>query len=58
MWSIYIKDLDFFQVYVAYEHSVFDKFYRVDGYLFKEKRLYVSNCSMCELLVHEAYGVD
>jgi hypothetical protein len=34
----------------------FGKFYRLDGYLFKENRLYVPLSSMRELLVREAHG--
>ena len=32
------------------------KFYRLDGYLFRENKLCVPNSSMCELLVREACG--
>ena len=35
---------------------VFDKFYLMDGYLFKENRLRVPASSLRELLLHEAYG--
>jgi hypothetical protein len=31
-------------------------FFRHDGFLFKDKRFCVSNCSMCESLVRKAYG--
>ena len=34
----------------------FWKFYRLDGYLFKESRLCVPLSSICELLVREAHG--
>ena len=36
--------------------AVFGKFYRLDGYLFRENRLCVPNGSMHELLVHETHG--
>jgi len=34
-----------------------DKFFRHDGFLFKENKLCVSNCSLRELLVRKAHGV-
>ena len=34
----------------------FGKFYRLDGYLFRENKLCVPNSSMHELLVREAHG--
>jgi hypothetical protein len=37
----YLYDDDFNQVYKACENLTFDKFFRFDGYLFKEKRLCV-----------------
>ena len=39
MKDLYIEDVDFGQVYIAYEHPTFNKFYRVYGYLFKEKEI-------------------
>ena len=50
------NDDDFASVYGACEKVVFGKFYRLDGYLFRENRLCVSNSSMRELLVCEAHG--
>jgi len=35
--------------------KAFDKFYRFDGYLFKENKLCVSNCFMHELLICKAH---
>jgi len=55
MRDLYIKDVDFFQVYVVCEHSTFDKFYRFDEYLFKEKILCVPNYSMRELVVPKVH---
>ncbi|RVW93306.1 Transposon Ty3-I Gag-Pol polyprotein [Vitis vinifera] len=43
-------------VYGACEKATFGKFYRLDGYLFRENRLCVPNSSMHELLVREAHG--
>lgn len=56
MKDLYIKDVNFFQVYVAYEFEDFDNFYKVNRYLFFKKKLYVPNCYMHELLVCEAHG--
>ena len=47
---------DFASVYGACEKTTFGKFYRLDGYLFRENRLCVPNRSMRELLVREAHG--
>jgi len=33
-----------------------DKFYRHEGYLFRENKLCIPNCSMRELLVLESHG--
>nr|CAN83491.1 hypothetical protein VITISV_029198 [Vitis vinifera] len=57
----YVKELyanadDFASVYGACEKVAFGKFYRLDGYLFRENRLCVPNSSMRELLVREAHG--
>jgi hypothetical protein len=52
----YINDDDFASVFAACEKAAFGKFYRLDGYLFRENRLCVPNSSMRELLVREARG--
>jgi hypothetical protein len=54
--ELYKDDSDFANVYIACEASAFGKFYRLDGYLFKESRLCVLLSSMRELLVREAHG--
>ncbi|RVW19070.1 Transposon Ty3-I Gag-Pol polyprotein [Vitis vinifera] len=54
--ELYANDDDFASVYGAYEKTTFGKFYRLDGYLFKENRLCMPNSSMRELLVREAHG--
>jgi hypothetical protein len=54
--ELYVNDDDFASVFGAYEKATFGKFYRLDGYLFKENRLCVPNSSMRELLVLEAHG--
>ena len=43
-------------MYGACEKAAFGKFYRLDGYLFRENRLCVPNSFTRELLVHEAHG--
>ncbi|KAL9387843.1 hypothetical protein Peur_020967 [Populus x canadensis] len=48
--ELYKDDSDFANVYNACETSAFGKFYRLDGYLFKESRLCVPLSSMRELL--------
>ena len=52
----YVNDDDYASVYGACEKVAFGKFYRLDGYLFRENRLCVPNSSMRELLVREAHG--
>jgi hypothetical protein len=54
--ELYVNDDDFASVFGACEKAAFRKFYRLDGYLFRENRLCVPNSSMCELLVREAHG--
>ena len=41
MKDLYLDDVDFGKVYKACENLAFDKFYKFDGYLFKEKKYYV-----------------
>ena len=54
--ELYANDDDFAGVYGACEKAAFGKFYRLDGYLFRENRLCVPNSFTRELLVHEAHG--
>ena len=54
--ELYANDDDFASMYGACEKVAFGKFYRLDGYLFRENRLCVPNGSMHELLVHETHG--
>ena len=54
--EMYTNDDDFASVYGAYEKAAFGKFYRLDGYLFRENRLCMPNSSMRELLVRETHG--
>jgi hypothetical protein len=54
--ELYVNDDDFASVFTVCEKAAFGKFYRLDGYLFRENRFCVPNSSMCELLVREAHG--
>ena len=53
--ELYANDDDFASVYGVCEKAMFGKFYRLDGYLFRENRLCVPNSSLRELLVREAH---
>jgi Fe-S cluster biosynthesis and repair protein YggX len=55
--ELYANNDDFASVYGACEKAAFGKFYRLDGYLFRESRLCVPNSSMRELLVREVQEV-
>jgi hypothetical protein len=55
--ELYKDDGDFVYVYNACKKLWrLKKFYKLDGYLFKESRLCVPSSSMHELLVREAHG--
>ncbi|KAF7802554.1 Transposon Ty3-G Gag-Pol polyprotein [Senna tora] len=54
--ELYMNDPDFGNVFGECENRPFDKFYRHDGYLFRENKLCVPKCSMRELLVRESHG--
>ena len=47
---------NFGTVYNACGKSAFDKFYKNEGFLFRENKLCIPNCSMRELLVLESHG--
>ncbi|KAF7835592.1 putative gag-pol polyprotein [Senna tora] len=53
--ELYMNDPDFGNVFGECENRPFDKFYRHDGYLFRENKLCVPKCSMRELLVRESH---
>ena len=57
----YIKDLystdpNFSSVYAATEQGAFNKFYRHNGFLFRENKICVPQCSLRELLVRESHS--
>ncbi|GKV06323.1 hypothetical protein SLEP1_g18224 [Rubroshorea leprosula] len=54
--ELYANDPDFANVFNACEKIAFDKFYRHEGYLFRENRLCMPNCSLRELLVRESHA--
>ena len=54
--DLYAQDSDFCDVFNACEKVAFGKFYRHDGFLFRENKLCVPMCSLRELLVREAHG--
>ena len=53
--DLYVSDSDFGSVYSVCEHAAFQKFHKHDGYLFRETKLCVPNCSLCDVLVHESH---
>ncbi|KAK5771502.1 hypothetical protein PVK06_047715 [Gossypium arboreum] len=50
------SDADFGDVYKLCEHAAVDKFFRFDGFLFREGKLCIPQSSVRELLVLEAHG--
>ena len=54
--DLYSNDSDFANVYGACEKGGFDKFYKFDGFLFRENKLCVPQSSLRELLVREAHS--
>jgi len=54
--ELYLDDHDFSAIYDTCKVSAKDKYFRHDGFLFKENKLCVPNCSLRELLVREAHG--
>jgi hypothetical protein len=54
--ELYPDDNDFGSIYDECKVSAKDRFFRHDGFLFKENKLCVPNCSIRELLISEAHG--
>ena len=54
--GLYDTDNDFATIYGACGKSAFGKFYKLDGYLFKENKLCVPYSSMRELFVCDAHN--
>ena len=56
MKNMYENDSEFGSIWSACEQGAFNKFYRHQGFLFKETRLCIPNCSFREILVHESHS--
>ena len=54
--EFYLDDHDFSAIYDTCKVSAKDKYFRHDGFLFKENKLCVPNCLLRELLVRKAHG--
>ncbi|TKC11713.1 hypothetical protein FA727_23770 [Robertmurraya kyonggiensis] len=54
--ELYEHDSDFGEIFRTCLKHGFNKFYIFEGYLFKENKLCVPNCSIRELLVREGHG--
>ncbi|KAI3758531.1 hypothetical protein L6452_06096 [Arctium lappa] len=54
--DLYDSDPDFSGVFGACEQVAFNKFFKHEGFLFKESKLCVPKCSLRELLVREAHS--
>ena len=54
--DMYADDANFSDVYKACDKTAFNKFYKHDGYLFKESKLCLPSYPMHKLLVREVHG--
>ena len=54
--ELYAEDHEFCEEYRACEKIASGKFFKFDGFLFRENKLCVPNCSMRELLMQESHG--
>ena len=54
--EFYHLDQDFSEEYACCEKAAHDKFFRHDGFLFREHKLCIPNCSIQDLLVRESHG--
>ena len=55
--ELYKSDSDFEMIFENCEKKAFGDFYQHEGYLFRESKLCLPNCSLRELLVREAHSV-
>lgn len=54
--DLYVEDPDFASIFAACELTAFGKFFRHEGFLFRENRLCIPSCSLRELLIREAHS--
>ena len=54
--ELYALDADFGEDYACCEKGAYGKFFRHDGFLFRENKLCIPNCSVRDLLVRESHG--
>ena len=54
--EFYLLDLDFSKEYACCKKVAHDNFFRHDGFLFRENKLCIPNCSIRDLLVREPHG--
>ena len=54
--GLYLIDQDFCEEYRNCQEKAMGKFFRHEGFLFRENRLCVPNCSLRDLLVRESHG--
>ncbi|KAL4280312.1 hypothetical protein GQ457_03G017100 [Hibiscus cannabinus] len=54
--DLYLTDVDFVEIYAQCNKGSSNKFYLVDGYLFRLNKLCIPQGSLWEFLVHEAHG--
>ena len=54
--ELYPLDQDFSEEYASCEKAAHDKFFRHEGFLFRENKLCIPNCSIRDLLVRESHG--
>ena len=52
----HIKLLSRSEEYASCEKAAYDKFFRHEGFLFRENKLCIPNCSIRDLLVRESHG--
>ena len=54
--ELYALDHDFCKEYESCEKNAVGKYFRHDGFLFRENKLYIPICSLRELLLKESHG--